>query len=142
MARPPRAAPFTVEKLATVDLPLWQQPVVLDLARSFAWPVGTLLFGALVLLGFVRPALKAVSQPVAVAEAAGLADGTAGVGTGGQIDALEAEQPERAQLPAPDKMHVATPGELALEDARKLTRDNPAAVANIVKAWMSGEAPA
>ena len=29
-----------------------------------------------------------------------------------------------------------------LEDARKLTRDNPAAVANIVKAWINGEAPA
>ena len=36
----------------------------------------------------------------------------------------------------------ASPSELRLEDARKLTRDNPAAVANIVKAWMNGEAPA
>ena len=26
--------------------------------------------------------------------------------------------------------------------ARKLTRENPAAVANIVKTWMNGEAPA
>jgi len=26
-----------------------------------------------------------------------------------------------------------------LEEARKLTRDNPAAVANIVKAWVNGE---
>jgi flagellar M-ring protein FliF len=34
---------------------------------------------------------------------------------------------------------VPTAGELALEDARKLTRDNPAAVANIVKSWISGE---
>jgi flagellar M-ring protein FliF len=35
-----------------------------------------------------------------------------------------------------------TPGEVALEEARKLTRDNPAAVANIVKTWINGEAPA
>jgi flagellar M-ring protein FliF len=34
------------------------------------------------------------------------------------------------------------PGELRLEDARKLARDNPAAVANIVKTWMGSEAPA
>jgi flagellar M-ring protein FliF len=31
---------------------------------------------------------------------------------------------------------------VALEEARKLTRDNPAAVANIVKTWINGEAPA
>ncbi|MFZ4626387.1 MAG: flagellar basal-body MS-ring/collar protein FliF, partial [Rhodoferax sp.] len=36
-------APFTVDKQATVAVPLWQQPEVLDLARSLAWPVGTLL---------------------------------------------------------------------------------------------------
>ena len=46
-------------------------------------------------------------------------------------------------LPPPQRAEpVVTQGELALEDARKLTRDNPAAVANIVKAWMNGEAPA
>jgi flagellar M-ring protein FliF len=33
-------------------------------------------------------------------------------------------------------------GERAIEDARKLTRDNPAAVANIVKSWVNGESPA
>ena len=35
-----------------------------------------------------------------------------------------------------------TPGEKALEDARKLTRDNPAAVASIVKGWINNELPA
>jgi flagellar M-ring protein FliF len=29
-----------------------------------------------------------------------------------------------------------------MEEARKLTRDNPAAVANIVKSWINGEAAA
>jgi flagellar M-ring protein FliF len=37
---------------------------------------------------------------------------------------------------------VPTAGELALEDARKLTRDNPGAVASIVKTWINGEAAA
>jgi flagellar M-ring protein FliF len=35
-----------------------------------------------------------------------------------------------------------SPADMALEEARKLTRDNPAAVANIVKTWINGEAPA
>ena len=59
-------APFTVDKVAPVAVPLWQQPELLDLARSFAWPLGTLLFGALVLMGAVRPALKVMAQPVPV----------------------------------------------------------------------------
>lgn len=51
------------------------------------------------------------------------------------------EEPDRPQLAAPTREETgSTPGELALEDARKLTRDNPAAVAGIVKGWINGEA--
>ena len=127
-------APFTLEKVAVVDIPLWKQPEVQELARSLAWPVGTLLFGALVLLGVIRPALKVLSQPQPTI-----------VTATGQLDAIESDEMERPQLGAPasgTEVAVATPGQLALEDARKLTRDNPAAVANIVKAWINGEAPA
>ncbi len=129
-------APFTVDKAAAVPVPLWQQPELLDLARSFAWPVGTLLFGALVLMGAVRPALKVMAQPVPVREAA----------TAGTLDAIESDEPERPLLTGPSAASAApaelTAGEVALEEARKLTRDNPAAVANIVKTWINGEAPA
>jgi flagellar M-ring protein FliF len=127
-------APFALEKVALSELPLWKQPELQDLARSFAWPVGTLLFGALVLMGVIRPALKALAQPLALPAA-----------RENQLDALVSEEPDRPQLPAPSgvpELPVATAGQLALEDARKLTRDNPAAVANIVKTWMSGEAAA
>ena len=118
-------------------LPLWRQPEVQDLARSAAWPLGTLALAALVLLGVIRPAIKSLAQPAQVAA-------PVGDELGGQVDALEAEQPERPQLgaPATDNSGMPTPAELRLEDARKLTRDNPAAVANIIKAWMNGEAPA
>lgn len=137
-------APFTTDAPVVSSVPAWRQPEVQELARSFAWPLGTLLFGALVLLGVVRPALKALQPvPLTPLTAAGEAGGAGGVGggAGGQLDALEAESPERAQLPAPGQLAELTPSELALEDARKLTRDNPTAVANIVKAWMSGESP-
>jgi flagellar M-ring protein FliF len=62
-----------------------------------------------------------------------------------QLDALESEQPDRPQLTSPhDKNEptAATASELRMEEARKLTRDNPAAVANIVKSWINGEAAA
>ncbi len=55
-------AAFAPEKVEVVDVPLWRQPEVLDLARSFAWPLGTLLFAALVLMGVIRPAMKAMAH--------------------------------------------------------------------------------
>jgi flagellar M-ring protein FliF len=129
-------APFTIEKAPVTNLAFWQQPEVIDLARTLAWPVGTLLFGALVLMGAVRPALKVMAQPLPVVEKL----------ASGQLDAIEADEPDRPLLLGASgtsgQSTEMTPGELALEEARKLTRDNPAAVANIVKTWINGEAPA
>ena len=125
-------APFAQEKIAVSDLPLWKQPELQDLARSFAWPVGTLLFGALVLLGVIRPALKTLARTPVNQRS-------------NQLNATVGDRNERAFLPAPgrsDEPQPPTSGELALQDARKLTRDNPAAVASIVKTWINGEAPA
>ena len=127
-------APFVQEKEVVSDLPFWKQAEFQDLVRSFAWPVGTLLFGALVLFGFIKPALKVLAQGSRKFSA-----------SAHQLDAIESEQPERAQLAPPFRRNepaLPTSGELAIEDARKLTRDNPAAVANIVKGWINGEAPA
>jgi flagellar M-ring protein FliF len=132
-------AAFVAEKVDVVDVPFYRQPEVVDLARSFAWPLGTLLFAALVLVGVIRPAIKAMgTAPVA----------GAAVGSGmqmNQLDALESDTPERPQLGGPgavaDTAQI-TASEKQLDDARQLTRDNPAAVANIIKAWMNGEAPA
>ena len=129
-------AAFAPEKIEVVDVPIWRQPEVVDLLRSLAWPVGTLLFAALVLMGVIRPAMKSLSQ----APSGGDSMGNARIN---QLDALESETPDRPQLSGPG---VATAqisvSETQLEDARKLTRDNPAAVANIIKTWMNGEAPA
>lgn len=117
-------APFAQEKIELPDVPLWKQPEVVEMARSFAWPLGTLLLAVLVLFGVIRPALKSLAEPKRP-----------------QLDAMLSEEPDRPQLAAPQAEQAAgpTPGEKALEDARKLTRDNPAAVAGIVKGWISGE---
>ena len=130
-------AAFVADKVVVNDVPVWRQPEVLDLARSFAWPLGTLALAALVLLGVIRPAMKTMAQPKSTSVAL--------EGPAGQLDALESEQPERPKLTAPaisNEPAQITASELRLEDARKLTRDNPAAVANIVRAWINGEAPA
>ncbi len=132
-------APFALDKPDILEIPLWRQPEVVEIARSFAWPLGTVLLAALVLLGLVRPALKGLAPPLnQIASAEELERGS-------QLDALESERPERPQLSAPGQSaesNQPSSSELMLEDARKLTRDNPAAVANIIKAWMNGEAAA
>lgn len=120
--------PFLVDVVATQDLPLWKQPETLELARNFAWPVGLSLFAALVVLGLVRPGLKALGQPRTLEIA------------GGQLDALEADEPQRAALTGPGQELSPTNEQLLLEDARTLCRENPMAVANIVKNWVNGEA--
>ena len=135
-------APFASEKQIVTEVPLWKQAEVRDLARSFAWPLGTLLLAALVLLGFVRPAMKSLSTPyVAETKTAAQAAGAAG-----QIDALVSDEPARPPLlgspTSADGTALVSPQQLRLEDARKLTRENPAAVANIVKTWMGSEMPA
>ncbi|MDP3650135.1 MAG: flagellar basal-body MS-ring/collar protein FliF [Rhodoferax sp.] len=128
-------AAFAPIKNEVVDVPLWRQPEVLDMARSFAWPLGTLALAALVLLGVIRPAMKTLLQaPTLLASDA--------EARGNQLDTIEGDEPERPQLAGPSEPALASAAETRLEDARKLTRDNPAAVANIVKAWMNGEAPA
>lgn len=128
-------AAFAAEKGEAMDVPLWRQPEVQDMARSFAWPLGTLLLAALVLLGVVRPAMKAMLQPQKLA-------GADADGRGNQLDAIEEDRPERPQITASTEPAPTSEAQLRLEGARQLTRDNPAAVANIVKAWINGEAPA
>ncbi|MFN3439380.1 MAG: flagellar basal-body MS-ring/collar protein FliF [Acidovorax sp.] len=124
--------PFQATAAAANDVPLWKQPEALELAKSFAWPVGAVLFAALVLLGLVRPALK--GPKLVKAEAVPAA--------GGQLNALEAETLDRPALPAPgkkDEALPATPEQLRLEEARVLAKENPVAVANILKTWLNGE---
>jgi flagellar M-ring protein FliF len=128
-------AGFAVEKVEVVEVPLWRQPEVLELVRSLGWPLGTLGMAMLVWFGVIRPALK----PMAKTARSRQDDNE------NQLDAIEEDQPARPQLSGPTTPvdnGQPTPGQLRLEDARKLTRDNPAAVANIVKAWINGEVPA
>jgi flagellar M-ring protein FliF len=123
-------AQFRMDAPAADNTPLWKQPETIELARSFAWPVGMSLFAALVLLGLVRPALKTLGKPRAIPMA------------GAQLDALEAETMQRPALPAPARdgePQPVTPEQQRLEDARALVRQNPMAVANIVKNWVNGD---
>lgn len=130
--------PFMAIASDNAPVPLWKQPEMIELAKSFAWPVGMVLFGLIVLMGMVRPAVKAMNAPKVEPQPPAVA--------GTQLDAIESETPNRPELlaaPAVDNSPVPPSKEqLRLEDARQLAKQNPIAVANIIKTWVNGEAPA
>ncbi|WP_157269895.1 flagellar basal-body MS-ring/collar protein FliF [Azohydromonas aeria] len=128
------------------DLPLWRQPWLLELARTFGMPVALVLVALMLLLGVVRPALRPPKPP----EPALPPPGT-------QLDAVV---DDTEALPAPDGDAVAAdaaqegvPGTLiqapmligestdahTMEQLRKLAKENPVVVANILRSWFNKE---
>lgn len=124
-------APFQTEVVEKVDeLPFWKQPWVLDLVRAGAVPGALALVGLGLIFGVIRPALR----PPVVIDAKG--DDKRGL----QLDAVVDDNgmPGEPMLPA-----LEAPREnRKLESARQLAKDNPAAVANIMREWVNGEAAA
>jgi flagellar M-ring protein FliF len=149
--------PFLVPVDNVVEVPLWKRPELLDLARSFAWPLGLTLLGLIVLFGMVRPGIKAMrlaAPPPVPATAVAALDAP-----GSNLDALLSEEPQRPALGSPQQEATALPGpsqeslqqqqqsqvvpeQARLEGARQMARQNPVAVANIVKSWVNGDAAA
>ena len=116
-------APFKVDPVTTVEVPLWKQPETIDLLRSLAVPAGLALVAMLVFFGLVRPALKAaLAPPLALASQ-----------PGSTLTAVVDDPQDLPALPAPKSVeHLAA--------ARTLAKDNPAAVAGIVRGWVNGDA--
>ncbi|HSW24956.1 MAG TPA: flagellar basal-body MS-ring/collar protein FliF [Burkholderiaceae bacterium] len=114
-------APFRVEALPKADaMPMWQQPWLLDLVRAAAVPAALVLVALLVVSGVIKPALKAAgSSPV-----------------GRQLDAVVAD-PLAPPLPSAPLALASPQSEKTLADARALAKQNPAAVAHIVRGWVS-----
>jgi len=117
-------APFKVDPVSTSEAPFWKSPELIDLIRAAALPAGLTLVAILVFFGLVRPAMKNVF----VAPPAQLArPGTR----------IEAVVDDEQSYPAPA---LAAPAYLRqIEGAKALAKDNPAAVAGIVRGWVGGE---
>ncbi len=117
--------PFKVEKPVVQDLPLWKQPEVMDMVRTFAPGAALGLLAMFIVFGAIRPALKAASA----------------VQIGSQVDAVVDEVTE---LPAAEVPALPSPNEVEaqqrIEQMRKLAKENPAAVANIVRSWVNKDA--
>ncbi len=116
-------APFKIEVIPQVDVPLWKQPEVIDMLRAAAVPLALAFVALLVFLGMVRPALNAAlaAAPAVVPE------------PGSTLAEVVDDEQQLPALPAPKNTDH-------LDSARTLAKDNPAAVASILRGWVSGEA--
>jgi len=119
-------APFKVEPTATGrEVPFWKAPELIDMVRAAAMPIGLALVALLVFFGLVRPAMKAALTPRPLRQAQLPRPGQ-------RIDAVVDDEPT---MPAV----LGQPAVLRqIEGAKALAKDNPAAVAGIVRGWVGG----
>jgi len=124
-------APFRVEPATKAeDVPLWQQAWLLDLLRAGAVPAGLTLVALGVLFGLVRPALmSAMARPADDKPAP-------------QLDAVVDDDVNeiRPNMEMPQLLEAPQISR-KLEGARMLAKENPTAVANIVRDWVNGDVP-
>ncbi len=119
-------APFKVEPVTQVEVPLWKNPELIDLLRVLAAPLGLGLVALLVFFGLVRPVVKTAFAPRLPPPAR----------AGTRLDAVVDDEQTLSGMPA-----LAGPAYVQqLEGAKTLAKDNPAAVAGIVRGWVNGDA--
>jgi flagellar M-ring protein FliF len=129
--------PFQIVKEEVDETPLWKRPETIDIIRTLAVPGALTLAALIVVFGAIRPAIKA-AQPLPPTEedkakldavvddvnelpAVEGADGTQALGADGQaLAALEGPKVDQR-----------------LEAARTLARENPLAMANLLRGWVS-----
>ena len=115
-------APFRVEpKADEPSVPLWKQEQVRTLVRDSGVPIALVVVALLMVFGLVRPALKAMKPPAP------------------EKPVLEAVVDDPLQLPGIGPAVIEAPRSTEkLDAARAIAKQNPAAVANIVRDWASG----
>jgi flagellar M-ring protein FliF len=129
-------APFRVEQQPTPEaVPMWQQPWLVDLAKTAAAPLALALVGLIAVMALLRPAAKAMFAPPPPPPAPE---------KGSQLSAVVDDDnalPGADGLPGPGGLKAlpAPAHQAKLEAARALAKENPAAVANIVRGWVNGE---
>lgn len=122
--------PFKPDAAPKVEaVPMWKQPWVLDTLRVAAAPLGLLLLGWLVFARLIKPALETlVPPPPPVPEAEPEA--------AQRLDAVVGDEPTQVDL---TQALAAPENEDKLLRARAVAKENPAAVANLVRGWVNGE---
>ena len=122
-------APFKVEAVAKDDTPIWKQPQTIDLLRAAAVPTALALVALVIVFALIRPALKSALQPLPPVDS-----------RGNTLDAVVGDDAEELAVPADKVLRIESPKVSAhLTSARAFAKENPTAVANIVRGWVNGD---
>ena len=121
-------APFRVEAINAVEVPWWKQPEILDFVRGAATPVALAIVAIVVFLGLIKPSARILFAPAQV-----MPEPAAAL-PGAQLNAVVDEDASFPGLSAPPP-EVNQP----LMNARMVARQNPAAVAGILRSWVDKE---
>ena len=112
-------------KVEPEAVPVWRQPWLLDLLRAGGMPAALTAVALMLLLGVVRPALRQDKPSAPPPEAlSAVVDDTE------PLPAITAEQ--QLALDAPKVQQQLT-------GAREMAKQNPMAVANILRNWIDGQ---
>ncbi len=124
-------SPFTEEVVPeVVEVPLWKDPQVISWATDIARHLGIALLGLVVVFKVIKPALAAVvAKPVEQLENEAQATG----GSSGLVDTVVADDVELANPEEQARLEL----QQRRDETLRLARENPKAVANIVREWVS-----
>lgn len=122
------SAAFVLDKVEPEDVPLWKQPWAQDLLRGSIVPLACVLIALIAVFGMIRPAIRAAATPPPEPEVAAAESLDEVVD---DVELLGGDGMPRLEAPLHNEK---------LERARQLARDNPIAVANIMREWITGEA--
>jgi flagellar M-ring protein FliF len=125
---------FNVNKIDAVEIPWWKQAEIHAIIKNMVWLIGVLVVAALAMFIVVRPMMRGLRMAANAVEPL--------------LDAVVADSPQRPAVESVIALPPNTTPALALQsmesdqrlqDVRKLAKENPAAVADIVKTWMQGD---
>ncbi len=131
-------SPFaSPEKEPIVDLPLWKQPDVLQMAKEIAKYIGVAIVLAYLFFGFLKPMLlKMMGKDKETLEAIEAEKRAQEEAEKEEEEAAIVNLSKEAEL---EHTRHGSSYEMNLEMAKQLAKDDPRIVANVVKAWVSNE---
>jgi flagellar M-ring protein FliF len=122
-------APFQQVKEETEETPFWKDPSTQEWMRSLLVPGAMTLLALIVVFGAIRPAINAAKPPKDESKSR-----------------LNAVVDDEQQLPGLETASEVLPAleppggpDRRLEAARQMAKDNPVAMAGIVRAWVNKE---
>jgi flagellar M-ring protein FliF len=129
------SAPFTEVAEEIVETPIWKDPEMTGLARELVKYLLVAGVAAYLLFGVLKPLVRNLTTPAEQDEDAAVRDVTLDedgqpIGLpGGRAAQLELSPEARASLAFEEK----------LEAARTMAKDDPKAIAEVIKHWVSGD---